>query len=172
MSVRTAKASPRSRRGRPSKFGRPSQLVALTLPNETVRGLRRVHRDLGWAIVTLFEKQPLRTNGHPRSDVELLGIADGRFLIAVNPSIVKRLPGVEIIPLTDNRAFLALEPGRGMADLEIAVRDRLDSQSIGAAERRALEALRARLVQWRRDPSLNARSRAIIVVEQHSGKER
>jgi hypothetical protein len=45
-----------SKRGRPQKFGRPSQVVALTLPEDVLRGLRKIHHDLGWAIVALFEK--------------------------------------------------------------------------------------------------------------------
>src|SRR5437762_3311080 len=49
------------RRGRPSKFGRPSQVVALTLPEEAIQRLRKVHRDLGWAIVKLLDE------GSPRA---------------------------------------------------------------------------------------------------------
>ena len=44
-----------SGRGRPPKFGRPSQVVALTLPQDVLHALRTVHRDLGWAIVRLVE---------------------------------------------------------------------------------------------------------------------
>lgn len=153
------------RRGRPPKFGRPSELVALTLPSEVVRGLRRMHRDLGWAIVTLFEKRPLAAEQEQHADIELVGIADDRFLITVNRSIVKSLPGVQMIPLSANRSFLALAPDRGIADLEIAVRDRLESSGLGAAERQTLASMRARLTKWRRDPALTAQSRAIIVVE-------
>lgn len=43
-------------RGRPLKFGRPAQLRALTLPLDVVRGLRRIHPDPGWAIVSLYER--------------------------------------------------------------------------------------------------------------------
>ena len=46
----------RGKRGRPPKFGRPGRVVALTLPEEVVLGLRKVNADLAWAIVTLFEK--------------------------------------------------------------------------------------------------------------------
>src|SRR5205814_914451 len=41
----------RHKRGRPPKFGRPSRLVALTLPTQVIRGLRKLHPDLAWAIV-------------------------------------------------------------------------------------------------------------------------
>jgi hypothetical protein len=45
-------------RGRPSKFGRPSRVVALTLPEDAIDRLRRVHRDLGWAILKLLDREP------------------------------------------------------------------------------------------------------------------
>jgi hypothetical protein len=162
------KPLPHPKRGRPPKFGRPSQVVALTLPDEVVRGLRKVHADLGWAIVTLFEKTPLRpppaTDHQP--DAELVTIAERRSLIVVNRAVFKSLPGINIIPLDGNRAFLALEVGRGMTDLELAVIDRLDNQSIDGRERKALSKLRSQLRLWRHDRSLRFHSRAIIVVEQ------
>ena len=171
MAAANGKSASRLRRGRPHKFGRPSELVAVTLPTEVVKGLRRVHRDLGWAIVTLFEKRPLASERPQQDDVELVGVADGRFLITINPAIVSHLPGVQIIPLSSSRAFLALAPERGIADLELAVRDRLESGRLGSGERRALSAMRQQLTRWRRDPALVARSRAIIVVERNQKRK-
>ena len=163
-----AKALPRPKRGRPQKFGRPSQVVALTLPDEVVRGLRKVHADLGWAIVTLFEKTPVRPPAvaDHQPDAELVTIAERRSLIVVNRAVFKSLPGINIIPLHGNRAFLALEVGRGMTDLELAVIDRLDNASVVGRERKALSKLRSQLRVWRHDRSLRFHSRAIIVVEQ------
>jgi hypothetical protein len=156
------------RRGRPSKFGRPSRVVALTLPEDAIDRLRRVHRDLGWAILKLLDTETHRTP-KPREDaqpdVELVTVADRRSLIVVNREVIKTLPGVDIIPLGGNRAFLALDIDRGMSDLELAVSDRLGDPTIERRERRALIALRARLTTWRRDHRLQVRTRAIIVVE-------
>ena len=45
----------RRKRGRPPKFGRPGQVVALTLPEEVVAGLRRIDPDVAWAVVRLYE---------------------------------------------------------------------------------------------------------------------
>src|SRR5713101_557630 len=88
--------SPHLRRGRPMKFGRPSQVVALTLPVEVVCGRRKIHPDLGWAIVALFEKAPARRSAvaKPHPDAELVTIADRRSLIVVNREVVKSLPGI------------------------------------------------------------------------------
>jgi hypothetical protein len=152
-------------RGRPPKFGRPSRVVAITLPVEVIRGLRRFHKDLGWAVVTLFEKRPPAGGERPQADAELIEIASRRSLIVVNRSVVRNLPGVNIIPLNGSRAFLALEPGRGMSDLELAVRDRLDDPAVRGAERLALASLRERLQRWRRDRRLRTYARSIIIVE-------
>lgn len=155
------------RRGRPSKFGRPSQVVALTLPEDVVRGLRKIHPDVGWAIVRLLEKASTRKPAaeKPQPDAELVTIADRRSLIVVNRAIFKRLPGINIIPLHGNQAFLALDVGRGMTDLELAVIDRLDDHALDPLERKALQSLRAQLRTWRQDPLMRFHSRSIIVVE-------
>ena len=107
------KQAPSRKRGRPQKFGRPAQVVALTLPQETVRGLRRVDPDLGWAIVSLLETKPGRAGGArtPPPDSELVQVAGRRSLIVVNRDVMKHLPGVSVIPLHGNRGLLALDPG-------------------------------------------------------------
>jgi hypothetical protein len=159
---------PSRRRGRPSKFGRPSRVVALTLPEDAIDRLRRVHRDLGWAIVKLLDKAPHAgsARGHDaQPDVELVTVADRRSLIVVNREVIRNLPGVNIIPLSGTRAFLALDIDRGMSDLELAVTDRLGDPTVDRRERRALDKLRAQLTTWRRDHGLHFHTRAIIVVE-------
>jgi len=157
-------------RGRPSKFGRPSRVVALTLPHDAIERLRRVHRDLGWAILTLLDKDaPEPAPRHPpreaEPDVELVTVADRRALIVVNREHIRHLPGVNLIPMRGNRAFVALDIDRGMSDLELAVTDRLDEPTVDATEARALEDLRSQLTAWRRDHDLKFHRRAIIVVE-------
>jgi hypothetical protein len=154
--------------GRPPKFGRPSQLVAITLPKDTVRALRSIHPDLGWAILTLFEQEPSgqSTPSTAPFNVQLTHIGKNRSVIVVDRRLVRNLPGVDIVPIDGDRALLAVEPGRGMADLELAVIDRLASRGLGRAERRTLEELRARLAHWRLDRRLQSRMRAIVVLEE------
>jgi hypothetical protein len=161
----------RRKRGRPQKFGRPSAVVALTLPDEVISGLRRVHDDLAWAIVTMFEKRPPTQVADP-ADAELVTIAGDQSLIVVNRAVFKSLPGVEIVPLSAQRAFLALDAGRGMADLELAVIDRLESAAAASRERKALSGLLADLRRWRHDRRLRFHTRAIIVVERVRGSRR
>jgi hypothetical protein len=155
----------RRKRGRPPKFGRPSEVVALTLPEEVVRGLRHIHPDIAWAVVTLFEGKGTKRAAKRNPDAELVTIGGRQSLIVINAGIFKKLPGVRIVPLSGSRAFLALEPGRGMADLELAVLDRLDDKTSGAREQRALKSLRVLLHQWRHDRTLRFHTRAIIVAD-------
>jgi hypothetical protein len=168
------KTADHPKRGRPPKFGRPSHVVALTLPDEVVRGLHKVHPDLAWAVVTLYEKLPNSGSAvsEPRRDVELARIAERRSLIVVNRAALKSLPGVSIVPLGGDRAFLALEPGRGVPDLELAVVDRLEDPSVDARERRALIELRSQLRTWRQDRALRFHMRGIIVVERMKNGDR
>jgi len=156
-------------RGRPSKFGRPSRVVAVTLPHDAIERLRRVHRDLGWAIMALLDKDAPEDGRRPprdaEPDVELVTVADRRALIVVNREHIRHLPGVNLIPMRGNRAFVALDIDRGMSDLELAVSDRLHEAAVDANEVRALEDLRSQLTAWRRDHDLKFHRRAIIVVE-------
>jgi hypothetical protein len=153
------------KRGRPRKFTQPSQVVALTLPDDVVRGLRRVHPDLAWAIVTVFAKSPPAPDGTPRPDAELVTVAGRQSLIVVKRKAFTHLPGVRVIPLDGYRAFLALEPGKGMADLELAVIDRLADGSIKPTERQVLGDFQAQLRRWRYNRELRFKSQSIIVVE-------
>jgi hypothetical protein len=160
----------RKRRGRPSKFGRPSRVVALTLPEDAIDRLHQVHQDLGWAILTLLDNAPQATSsaGDENHDVELVSVADRRSLIVVNRDAIGDLPGVNVVPISGSRAFLALDIDRGMSDLELAVVDRLADPNVGRTQRRALTKLRTQLKAWRQNPKLHFHTQAIIVVEHRS----
>ena len=152
-----------NRRGRPPKYGRPSRLVAVTLPQEVIDTLRQLHSDVGWAIVALVEKNRPTAPAPPHvDDVQLVEIGDGQRLIVVNSAVFHALPGVQILPLSATQAFLALEPGRGMADLELAVIDRLERGGLSDRERQALVRFRDQLRRWRRDTHLQFHTRSII----------
>jgi hypothetical protein len=155
---------PGSKRGRPPKYGRPAKVVALTLPAEVVETLQRINPDLGWAVVSLAEKSTRGQRPAPAvDDVHLVEVGAGQSLIVVDAARFQGLPGVQVVPLSPSQAFLALEPGRGMADLELAVLDRLERLPEGE-ERPVWERLRDRLRRWRRDRHLRFENRSIIIV--------
>ena len=155
------------KRGRPPKFGRPARLLAVTLPDDVVEWLQEINPDPAWAIVSLFEQQhrrpPARETTHP--DVQLVEVGPRRALIVVQQSAFVALPGVSVVPLGAGRAFLALEPGKGIAELELAVIDRLEETELDESEARILTSLRRHLRDWRTDKALHFSTRSIIVVE-------
>lgn len=161
------------RRGRPQKFGRPGHVVSVTLPEDALESLSRVDPDTGWAIVKLLERDPRggRKEVLPR-DVELARISGRRSLIVVSRAAFRNLQGVSLVPIDERRAFVALEVGRGMGDLELAVIDGLSDGRVLPQERKALEGLRRQLAAWRRDRRLVFHTRSIIVVEEEGPARR
>jgi hypothetical protein len=130
----------------------------------------------------LGHRHPLRAIGSPRASpptsddppVELAKMSARRALIVVDPRSIRSVPGVSVIPVAAGRAFLAFDPGRGLADLELAAVDGLDPTT-NAAERSAAAA-RPRLaslwtlpildpVDHPRRAQLQARPRALTVSE-------
>ena len=151
------------KRGRPLKFGRPTTLVTLSLPSDVVDWLRTIDPDPAWAVVKLFERATTKA-AKVRADrlADLVQLPGGRALILIKPEPFQNLKRVSIIPLADGRGFLALEPGLGVSDLELAVLDRLEAKTIPASEREALQHLRGLLKQWRQD-GIEFESRSIVV---------
>jgi hypothetical protein len=170
----------RNRRGRPAKFGRPSRVIGLTLPEDVLEGLKALHADPAWAIVQLLESSPGNTARSPRPRhaqearqlAEFVHLPGGRALIVVQPKVFARLRGVSTIPLSDGRAFLAFDRAGGIADLEVAILDRLEEAPVQSLERAALEQARDTVRAWRKTSKLRFRSKFIIVVEGASANDR
>jgi hypothetical protein len=164
------------RRGRPQKFGRPSQVVALTLPQDVIHSLRTVHRDLGWAIVRLVEStlgdRATKRPSEPSPLAELAHLPGKQGLIVVQPQVFKGLRGVSTSPLADGRAFLAFDQGGGLADLEVAILDMLEATPRHSGRSPQLAQLRHIVRAWRRDPGLTVRIKSIIVIESIARVER
>ena len=153
-------------RGRPLKYGRPAQLVAITLPEDTIDELRRIDADIGRAIVILVNavagSHELATS---RPIVTYEKVGRRRSLIVVDRDAVKGVPGCELIPISDDRAFLALADGTRLADLELAILDRLSDHDVTGRQREGLEALRHALMDCRRAEDVEVEPRSIFVVE-------
>lgn len=138
----------------------------MSLPADVIAWLDTIDPDPAWAIVTLFEKA--RQRGHTldpdRAPAELVQLPGKRALIIVSPDIFAGLAGVSVIRLSDGRGFLALEPGKGYADLEVAVADKIDGGGVTPARRQGLGRIRKQLRDWRQS-GLVFESRSILVVE-------
>ena len=153
-------------RGRPPKYGQPAKVVAVTLPIDVINRLAELDDDLGWAIVSVVEQTDGRKAHRPVPEAQLVEVGGGQSLITVDPTVFRSLPGVRMVPLSDTQAFLALESGRGMADLELAVHDRLANITPGSRSRAPLERLLNQLQAWRRNRALSFETRSIILVGQ------
>jgi hypothetical protein len=154
-------------RGRPPKFGRPARTISVTLPEDILERLARLHPDPAWAIVKLVERLhgPAATVPQAQPPAELLLLPRRRALIVVEPRHFQNLRGVSTVPMDERRAFLSLEAGKGIADLELAIIDRLNSVSGPSPTRDALLYLSQLLKGWRTTRPMTFRSRAIVVAE-------
>jgi hypothetical protein len=158
---------PNRKRGRPQKFGRAAQLISLTLPRDVIDWLEAIDDDMGWAIVKMHDRAT-RTRKPDFDVAQLVRFPGDRALIQVRAELFSDMPGVSLIPLSDGRAFLALESGTGVADLELVVLDRLEGKRVPVAERTALLRLRQLLKQWRQE-GIHFETRTIIVARGKKG---
>lgn len=153
----------RRKRGRPPKFGRPARTVAVTLPEDVIETLRAADPDVGRAIVRLVATAATRgdTEGLPVHAQRTAGL---QSVIFVDPNVLPPLPRCSLMRIGQDRAFIALEPGAGLADLEVVVIDEL-SKPQAESQRRGLQVLRTALRKWRTDPRVTVHERAIVVLE-------
>jgi hypothetical protein len=158
------KTMPKHGPGRPPKYGRPSRAVTVTLPEDVLARLSAVDADLGRAIVKLAEH-----NGKPHvramRPAELTAYGNHAVII-VNPAkALKRLAGVQLVPVGNGRALISLERSHSIPQLELSVRDAIDGGEMSEGERQTLEAIAEILRQARRSRGVTLKERTIIVVE-------
>jgi hypothetical protein len=152
-------------------------VIALTLPKDVLDSLRTFHRDPGWAIVQLVESTlgggtRKRASREPTALAELVQLPGRRGLIVVQPQAFKGLRGVATIPLADGRAFLAFDRAGGLADLEVAILDALETAPSDRGDHEQLTQIREIVRAWRRDQRLAFRTKTIIIVEGVGARER
>jgi hypothetical protein len=150
--------------GRPQKFGRSARAVTLTLPHDVIERLAAMDADLGRAIVQLVERAPAKGRAvRPPAEVASCGT---RSVILVTPVRAwKRLPGVQLVPVSDARALIALEHPHGIPQLELDLRDVVEKGPVTPRERAVFEAVADILKHARANHSLTVAERSIIVFE-------
>jgi hypothetical protein len=74
--------------------------------------------------------------------------------------------------LADGRAFLAFDEPAGLANLEVAILDKLERLPTSGTERARLAEILDTVRRWRRDRGLVFRTKSIIVVESSGPVER
>lgn len=122
---------------------------------------------MGWAIVALYDRHAGRSHqvrAVAQPVVQLAQLPSRQALIVVDPRVVRDVPGVSVVPVAPDRAFLAFDEGRGLADLELAIQERLRDPGIRGAIRDGLEALGRSVRGWRRNHRLRFSRRSILLV--------
>jgi hypothetical protein len=150
--------------GRPRKYGRAARAVTITLPEDVLARLATVHADLGRAIVTLAERN--RTPQARATRPAEVAAYGNHAVIVVNPAkALRRLPGVQLVPLGNGRALISLEHQYSVAQLELDVRDAIEHPDVKPPERVTLQAISNILRQARRSRQVSVEQRTIIVLE-------
>jgi hypothetical protein len=159
----------RPARGRPPKFGRRARSVTLTLPTDVLERLGAIDTDVSRAIVGLVERTPRSTRRVvPPAEVANYG---SRAVILVTPvPILKKLPGVHLIPAANGRALIALDHPHSIPGLELGVREMLEDRALKVSERQVLNALATILRDARTSHRLTVVERSIIVFEARRGR--
>jgi len=153
------------------KYGRASRAVTVTLPEDVLARLNAVDTDLGRAIVTLAER-----HGKPQARVPRAAAiaAYGKHaVIIVNPvKALKRLPGVQLVPIGNGRALISLDRSNSIPQLELGVRDAIERSDVGEPERHTLEIIADILRKARISRSVSLEERTIIVLESKRQRRR
>lgn len=150
-----------SKRGRPPKFGRASQPLSLTLPEDIVDWLRGRNADIAWAIVRLCEQEARRTRAQDAL-IEFLHLPNRQALILIRTPLVRHLGDVEVLPLSDGRGLLVFAEGKGTADLELTLADQMERPGLSPTDREEITVLRAQLREWRQQ-GVKFERRSIVV---------
>ncbi|MEO5742122.1 MAG: hypothetical protein ABIS29_16160 [Vicinamibacterales bacterium] len=158
-----------SPRGRPRKYNRPSRAVTVTLPEDVLERLSVIHADIGSAIVNIVQQTaPARLQPIPTAEIARYG---NHAVIIVTPSrALKRLHGVQLVPIGNGRALISLDPAMSISALELQVRDALESEEVPQRERDLLKSIADILRRGRASRGLTFKARTIIVLASRVGR--
>jgi hypothetical protein len=157
--------------GRPSKYGRASRAVTLTLPEDVIERLSAVNVDLGRAIVALAER-PGSVRAPRMRLAEVTSYGNHAVIVVTPVKELRRLPGVQLVPIGNGRALISLEPRYSVPQLELDLRDAIERSDAPPSERRTLIALADILQQSRRSRRITLEERTIIVLESKRTRRR
>src|SRR5262245_31292901 len=153
-----------ARRGRPTKFGRPSRAVTLTLPEDVIAALAQLDDDLGRAIVRV--SQPLVSGATPHGPAELARYGSRAVIVTRQINALNRMPGVLLVPLSDGRALISLDDTVDIHQFELELRDALaEDVDLNTEERATITAIGDILKTARRTRGVAVHRRAIIVLQ-------
>jgi len=146
-------------------------VVSITLPEDVLVRLSALDPDLGSAIVRLVER-----NGKPRERAarlsEIAAYGSHAVIVVNAAKTLKRLPGVQLVPIGNGRALISLEHTHSIAQLELNLRDEAAFGQVTSVERQTLEAVAKILREARRSSTVTVAERTIIVLESKRQRRR
>ena len=133
MSPRSSdRKSPHGQRhpgGRPRKYSEASQPVTITLPKTTLGQLEQIDPDRGRAIVKLARQASRASHGGEPS-IELVDIGGGSGLVVIGTtSALNSIGFLRMVEVSAGRHLIALLPGHGIHELEVALLDTLHERN-------------------------------------------
>ncbi len=155
-----------TRLGRPTKYGRPARAVTVTLPEDVIGRLSTIHTDVGVAIVNLVERK-IATRVQPIAPAEITRYGKHAVIVVTPVKALRRLKGVQLVPIGDGRALISLDPSHSVPSLELQLRDALESGTTGQ-ERDILEGIADILRRARGARGQRLETRSIIVLAANS----
>jgi hypothetical protein len=154
----------KQRRGRPKKYGRPSRAVTVTLPEDVLDRLSAIDADLGRAIVDVVERNPSQRVRAPRP-AEIASYGTHSVIVVTPVKALKRLAGVQLVPVGNGRALISLDHSHSIPQLEVDIRDAIERDGIDGSEKDTLEAIADILRQARLSRRITLEERTIMVLE-------
>jgi len=135
----------------------------VTLPEDAIAHLSAIDVDLGKAIVAILARR--RPPLPPSRSAELSRYGSHAVIVVAPINALKRLPGVQLVPIGQNRSLISLKPPRSLPQLELEIRDALENGQVGRDDREALDTLAAILRDARHSKAVSIEERTIIVLE-------
>ena len=154
---------PPTRLGRPRKYGRPARAVTVTLPEDVLGRLVRIHPDVGIAIVKLIERNTTRPL-QPIARAEIARYGKHAVIVVTPVNALRRLRGVQLVPIGDGRALISLDPSQSVSGLELQLRDAIEHPKTTKEERDVLELTAQILRRARCARGRTLHTRTIIVL--------
>jgi hypothetical protein len=151
-------------RGRPQKYGRPARAVTVTLPEDVLATLTASDDDLGRAIVRLVERGR-KARVARKKPAEIATFGNRSVIVVQDARSLRKLAGVQLVPIGDGRCLIALEPPYSIPRLELDIRELLATRTLRRGERKTLDALAAILRIARISRDVTPEERTIIVLE-------
>jgi hypothetical protein len=138
--------------------------VTVTLPEDVIARLSAIDADLGQAIVSVLERHP-KSSRISRRSAELSNYGANAVIVVIPVKALKQLPGVQLVPIGQNRALISLDRPYSASRLELDVRDILVREGVKGVERQTLEAIAEILRRARLSRTVRVKERTIIVLE-------